>query len=149
MSDKQIIERNRETMRRFEKCINTNDLELGRRLISGNAKFMTPVSPALLTGAEGYLSVVTMMRASFPDVQWKLVNMVADEHTVAVQWLCTGTFSGSAPFAGLAPNGRKFSTTVMNFYSFDDEGKIIGDVAAVGIAGILQGIGAIPSNGGR
>lgn len=149
MSDNQIIERNRETMRRFEKCINTNDLELGRRLISDAARFMTPVSPTPLAGAEGYLSVVTMMRASFPDVQWKLVNMVADEHTVAVQWLCTGTFSGSAPFAGLAPNGRKFSTTVMNFYSFDDEGKIIGDVAAVGIAGILQGIGAIPANGGR
>ena len=149
MSDNQKIERNRETMRRFEKCINTNDIELGRRLISDAARFMTPVSPTPLAGAEGYLSVVTMMRASFPDVQWKLVNMVADEHTVAVQWLCTGTFSGSAPFAGLAPNGRKFSTTVMNFYSFDDEGKIIGDVAAVGIAGILQGIGAIPSNGGR
>ena len=138
------IERNRAAMREFEKCINTNDLELGRRLISETAQFMTPVSPTPLAGAEGYLSVVTMMRASFPDVQWHLVNMVADEHTVAVQWLCSGTFSGNAPFAGLAPNGRKFSTTVMNFYSFDDEGKIVDDVAATGIAGILQGIGAIP-----
>ena len=138
------IERNRAAMREFEKCINTNDLELGRRLISETAQFMTPVSPTPLAGAEGYLSVVTMMRASFPDVQWKLVNMVADEHTVAVQWLCSGTFSGSAPFAGLTPNERKFCTTVMNFYSFDDNGKIIDDVAATGIAGILQGIGAIP-----
>ncbi len=143
------IERNRAAMREFEKCINTHDLELGRRLISAAAQFMTPVSPTPLAGAEGYLSVVAMMRASFPVVQWKLVNMVADEHTVAVQWLCSGTFSGSVPFAGLAPNGRKFSTTVMNFYSFDDEGKIVDDVAATGIAGILQGIGAIPSNGGR
>ena len=140
------IERNRAAMREFEQCINTNDLELGRRLISETAQFMTPVSPTPLAGAEGYLSVVTMMCASFPDVQWKLVNMVADEHTVAVQWLCSGTFSGNAPFAGLSPNGRKFSTTVMNFYSFDDEGKIVDDVAATGIAGILQGIGAIPSN---
>ena len=138
------IQCNRAVMRAFEKCINTNDIELGRRLISDAARFMTPVSPAPLAGAEGYLSVVAMMRASFPDVRWKLVNMVADEHTVAVQWLCSGTFSGSAPFAGLAPNGRKFSTTVMNFYSFDDDGKIIDDVAATGIAGILQGIGAIP-----
>ena len=146
MSGNQIIERNRETMRRFEKCINTNDLELGRRLISGNAQFMTPVSPTPLTGAEGYLSVVTMMRASFPDVQWKLVDMVADEHTVAVQWLCSGTFSGKEPFAGLTPNGRKFSTTVMNFYLFDDDGKFVDDVAATGIAGILQGIGAIPAD---
>ena len=135
--------RNREAMRLFEKCINTNDLELGRRLISDKAAFDTPVSPTPLYGAEGYLSVVTLMRKSFPDVQWKLVDMVADEKAVAVQWECSGTFNGDEPFAGLQPNGRRFSTTVMNFYTFDDDGKIFKDVAATGIAGILKGIGAI------
>ena len=139
-----IIERNRGTMRRFETCINTNDLSMGEELISSSAAFTTPVSPEPLHGAKGYLSVVEFMRRSFPDVQWKLVNMVSDETTVAVQWLCTGTFSGDAPFAGLQPNGRKFSTTVMNFYTLDADGKIIDDVAATGIAGILQGIGAFP-----
>ena len=94
-------------------------------------------------GAEVYMNVVLMMRASFPDVQWKPEDMVADEKTVAVRWFCTGTFTGPAPFAGVEPNGRTFATTVMNFDSFDDEGKIVNDVAAVGIAGILQGIGAM------
>ena len=136
------IERNRAAMRRFETCINTNDIELGRELIAASAAFDTPVSPAPLYGAEGYLSVVSLMRRSFPDVRWKLVDMVADERAVAVQWECSGTFAGDAPFAGLRPNGRKFSTTVMNFYFFDDGGKICKDVAATGIAGILRGIGA-------
>ncbi len=139
-----IIDRNRESMRLFEKCINTNDIKLGRKLISPTASFKTPVSPEPLMGAEGYLSVVTMMRASFPDVQWKLEDIVADANTVAVQWTCSGTFTGTQPFAGVQPNGRRFSTTVMNFYSFDLGGKICKDVAATGIAGILQGIGAIP-----
>ena len=138
-----LIERNRAAMRRFETCINTNDLALAKELISEAAAFMTPVSPTPLMGAEGYMSVVTMMRASFPDVQWKLENMVADEKTVAVCWLCTGTFTGTVPFAGIEPNGRSFATTIMNFYSFDGDGKIVNDVAAVGIAGILQGIGAM------
>ena len=138
-----LIERNRVAMQRFEACINTNDLALAKELISEKAAFMTPVSPTPLMGAEGYMSVVSMMRSSFPDVQWKLENMVADEKTVAVCWLCTGTFTGNAPFAGVEPNGRTFATTVMNFYSFDGEGKIVNDVAAVGIAGILQGIGAM------
>ena len=141
-SDK--TERNREAMRLFEKCINTNDIELGRKLIAETAAFDTPVSLTPLYGAEGYLSVVSLMRKSFPDVQWKLVDMVADEKTVAVQWECSGTFNGKVPFAGLQPNGRRFTTTVMNFYSFDLGGKIYKDVAATGIAGILQGIGAIP-----
>ena len=138
------ISRNREVMRLFEKCIDTNDIELGRKLISETAAFDTPVSPTPLHGAEGYLSVVGLMRKSFPDVQWKLVDMVAEEKTVAVQWECSGTFNGSEPFAGLQPNGRRFTTTVMNFYSFDANGKICKDIAATGIAGILQGIGAIP-----
>ena len=141
-----LIERNRAAMRRFETCINTNDLSVAKELISEKAAFVTPVSPTPLMGAEGYMSIVSMMRSSFPDVQWKLENMVADEKTVAVCWLCTGTFTGNVPFAGIEPNGRSFATTVMNFYSFDDEGKIVNDVAAVGIAGILQGIGAM---GGR
>ena len=135
--------RNRETMRLFEQCINANDLELGRRLIAADAAFATPVSPTPLYGAEGYLRVVSLMRQSFPDVRWKLLDMVADATTAAVQWECSGTFDGSAPFAGVTPNGRAFATTVMNFYAFDANGKICKDVAATGIAGILQGIGAL------
>lgn len=134
------VERNKAAMRRFETCINENDLALGRELISEKAAFATPVSPEPLYGAEGYLSVVSMMRESFPDVHWTLEDMVADERTVAVRWTCTGTFTGTAPFAGVEPNGRSFSTSVMNFYSFDEDGKIVDDVAATGIAGILQGI---------
>lgn len=136
------IARNKDAMRRFEKCINENDLALGRELISEKAAFATPVSPEPLYGAEGYLSVVSMMRESFPDVHWKLEEMVADEGTVAVQWTCSGTFTGKAPFAGVEPNGRAFSTTVMNFYKFDADGLIVDDIAATGMLGILQSIGA-------
>lgn len=133
-------ERNLKTMRLFEKCINENDLELGKKLISPKAAFKTPVSPKPLYGAEGYLSVVAMMRASFPDVHWQLEDMVANDNTVAVQWTCSGTFNGSQPFAGIKPTGRRFSTTVMNFYKFDSDGMIVDDIAAVGVAGIVKGI---------
>lgn len=135
-----LIGRNQSAMRLFEECINNNDIGLGRCLIDDDARFTTPVSPTPLRGAEGYLSVVTLMRASFPDIRWKLERMVADGHTAAVQWLCSGTFTGNRPFAGISPNGRGFSTVVMNFYSFNDDGKIVGDTAAAGVAGIVQGI---------
>lgn len=138
-----LAERNYEAIRLFEKCINTNDLELGNRLIAKTASFDTPVSPTPLYGADGYLSIVSMLRKSFPDIQWEIVDMVADEKTVAVRWKCSGTFNGSAPFAGLLPNRQKFSTTVMNFYSFDEQGKICKAIDAAGIAGILKDIRAI------
>ena len=37
----QAIDRNHEAIRLFETCINTNDLELGRKLIAGTAAFKT------------------------------------------------------------------------------------------------------------
>lgn len=39
------------------------------------------------------------------------------------------------------PKPRKVLTSVMNFYVFDDEGKIIDGIAATGMLGIFQGIG--------
>ena len=50
-----LIERNRAVMRRFETCINTNDIDLAKELISEKAAFKTPVSPIPLMGAEGYM----------------------------------------------------------------------------------------------
>ena len=41
-------------------------------------------------------------------------------------------------FMGLSATGKKFSFSCMNFYYFNDEGKIINDVAAKGLLGILE-----------
>ena len=45
-------------------------------------------------------------------------------------------------FMGIAPTGRKFSARVMNFYYFNERGKIVNDVAAEGMIAILRAIGA-------
>ena len=81
------------------------------------------------------------MRQSFPDVQWKLEEMVAEGNIVAVRWTLSGTHKGT--FMGMSATGKHFSTSVMNFYYFNDEGKIINDIAAEGMIGILRGIGAL------
>ena len=81
------------------------------------------------------------MRSGFSDVQWKLEEMIAENNKVAVRWTCTGTHDGE--FLGIKPTGKKFSASIMNFYYFNDEGKIINDIAAEGMISILRGIGAV------
>ena len=103
--------------------------------------FFTPASPVPLYGGKGYLSVVHWMRQGFSDVQWKLEEMVAAEDKVAVRWTLTGTHDGD--FLGIKATGKKISVCVMNFYYFDEDGKIINDIAAEGMIGILRGIGAL------
>lgn len=135
------IKQNKERMKKFEVMINTNDLVLAQELVSDKASFYTPASPVPLYGGKGYLSVVDWMRTGFSDVQWKLEEMVASEDKVAVRWTLTGTHDGE--FLGILPTGNKISVCVMNFYYFDGSGKIVNDVAAEGMIGILRGIGAI------
>jgi predicted ester cyclase len=67
--------------------------------------------------------------------------MVAEGNVVAVRWQLTGTHNGA--FMGMPATAKHISTLVMNFYYFNDEGKIINDIAAEGMIGILRDIGAL------
>ena len=136
-----LVKRNKELMKKFELMINTADEKLAAELVADDAPFYTPASPEPLYGGRGYLSVVHWMRQGFPDVQWKIQDMVAGEDKVAVYWLLTGTHEGE--FLGIRPTGNKISVSVMNFYYFNAQGKITNDIAAEGMIGILRGIGAV------
>ncbi len=136
-----LIERNKNLMKKFETMINTADDRLAEELVDSNAKFYTPASPEPLCGGKGYLSVVHWMRKGFSDVQWHITDMVADDDKVAVKWDLTGTHDGD--FMGIKPTNKKISVCVMNFYYFNKDGKVTNDVAAEGMTGILRGIGAM------
>ena len=140
-----IIERNKEIMKKFETMICHQDTsyqeKLGEELVDSKAPFYTPISPEPLYGGKGYLSVVYLMRKSFSDVQWKIIDMVVDEEKVAVNWELTGTHDGE--FMGKKPTGKKIKVSVMNFYYINKEGKIYKDVAAEGMIGILRPLGLV------
>ncbi len=129
----------KEKMKAFQAMINTADEKAAAELVADDAPFYTPASPAPLYGGKGYLSIVYWLRKGFSDVQWQLEEMVAENDTVAVRWTSTGTHDGE--FMGLAPTGKKFKISVMNFYKFNKEGKIVSDIAAEGMIGILRAIG--------
>ena len=136
-----IVERNKEIMKKFEIMINTADSILASELVASDAPFYTPASPEPLYGGEGYLSVVHWMRSGFSDVQWHITDMVADEEKVAVSWNLTGTHNGE--FMGMKPTNKRISVCVMNFYYINKDGQVTNDVAAEGMIGILRGIGAL------
>ncbi len=134
-----LIQRNKETISKFETMINTADKNLAKELISEKASFYTPASPEPLYGGEGYLSLVFWLRKSFSDVQWKLEEIIAEPEKVAVKWTLTGTHDGE--FLGISATQKHITTTFMNFYYFDKDGKITKDVAAEGMIGLLRPLG--------
>ena len=124
---------------KFETMINTADENLANELIAADASFFTPASPEPLYGGKGYLSIVHWLRSGFSDVQWHREQLVLDTDKVAVLWTLTGTHDGE--FLGIAPTGKKIKTTFMNFYFFNSDGKIVNDIAADGMIGILRPLG--------
>ncbi|MBQ7559662.1 MAG: ester cyclase [Synergistaceae bacterium] len=137
-----IIERNRKNIDRFRICINTNDKKLAEELIDERAEFASLISDEKLYGGTGYLSVVEIMRRSFSDIHWEIADIVVDENKAAVSWICSGTHDGM--FMNFPATGKKFSFSCMNFYYFNAEGKIIKDVAAQGMMGLLQSLSLLP-----
>lgn len=137
-----IIERNRKNIDRFRICINTNDKKLAEELIDERAEFASLISDEKLYGGTGYLSVVEIMRRSFSDIHWEIADVVVDENKAAVSWICSGTHDGM--FMNFPATEKKFSFICMNFYYFNAEGKIIKDVAAQGIMGLLQSLSLLP-----
>lgn len=133
------IKRNEAIMKKFETMINTADDNIAQEIISESAAFYTPASSEPLYGGKGYLSIVHWMRSGFSDVQWKAEDMIVNEDKVAVLWRLTGTHDGE--FLGIPKTGKKINTTVMNFYYFNEDGKVINDVAAEGMIGILRPLG--------
>lgn len=129
-------------MKYFQTAINTADIDLANKLIDKEAKFFTPVSPEPLLGGEGYIAVVNFMRQTFPDVKWEAKEIVANNKVAAVLWECSGTFE-KGNFYGKEADKTKFSFTTMNFYYFNENGKITNDVAGEGLAGLLIDLGLL------
>jgi len=57
--------------------------KLAEELISPGAVFHVPGRPEPLRGPAGYLAVIGLMRGAFPDIQWTLEEMIAEDDKVA------------------------------------------------------------------
>jgi steroid delta-isomerase-like uncharacterized protein len=135
------IEANKAVMHRFTEFINTASERLATELISPNAIFYVPGRPEPLKGPTGYLAVIGMMRAGFPDVQWTLEQMIAEGDGVAARFTMRGTHRG--PFFGVPPTGKPIEVQAMNFYRLSG-GQFVEERGQPDLLSLLQQIGAVP-----
>ena len=134
-------ESNKLLMNSFTDFINTTSEDLATDLISPNAIFHVPGRPEPLQGPSGYLTIIGMMRAGFPDIQWTLEETIAEGDKVAARFTMRGTHEGI--FFGVPPSGNKINVKAMNIYRFTD-GKIVEEHGQPDLLGLLQQIGATP-----
>ena len=136
------IERNKTAMRRFVEFINTANEQLGAELIAPEAIVHVPGRQEPLRGPDGYLEIIGMMRGGFPDIQWTLEEIIAEDDKVAARFTMRGTHQGL--FFGVEPTGKSILVQAMNFYRLAD-GKFIEERGQPDLLSLLQQIGAVAS----
>ncbi|KAF9949973.1 hypothetical protein BGZ72_008273 [Mortierella alpina] len=139
--DSMTLEANKSIMKQFVDFINTADEIMAEKLIAPNAVFHVPGNPEPMSGPAGYLAIIGMMRAGFPDIQWTLEEMVAEGDRVAARFIMNGTHQGT--FFGVPPTGKKISVQAMNMYRLSN-GMFIEEYGQPDMLGLLKQIGAIP-----
>ena len=135
-------ESNKLLMSRFVEFINTASEVLAEELVDARAIVHAPVSPDPLVGPQGYMEILGMMRSGFPDIQWTLEEMIAENDTVAARFIMRGTHQ--AAFFGVPASGKKIQVQAMNFYRFSN-GKIVEERGQPDPLALLQQIGAVPA----
>ena len=126
----------------FLQFINTADENLAQQLISPAAKFHVPFQADPLQGPKGYLTIIGMMRSSFPDIQWSIEEMITENDRVAIRFTMKGTHKGI--FFGVPATEKPIAVTAINFYRLSNN-QIIEEVGQPDLLALLTQIGAVPA----
>ena len=97
-----------------------------------------------MRGPAGYLAIIGMMRGGFPDIQWTLEEMIAEDDKVAARFTMCGTHRGT--FFGVPASGKIVTGQAMNFYRLS-RGQFVEERGQPDFLGLLQQIGAVPTPG--
>ncbi len=81
-------------------------------------------------------------RSAFPDWREEIVELVAEENTVAGRFKCSGTHQGE--FLGEAPTGKRMEVEEVFFLRVED-GKFVDFWALEDSLGRMRQLGLIPS----
>jgi steroid delta-isomerase-like uncharacterized protein len=134
-------EANKRAMPRFVEFINTASERLATELVAPEAIFHVPGRPEPMRGPAGYIAIIRMMRAGFPDIQWSLEEMVAEGDKVAARFVMRGTHRGV--FFGVPASGKTINVQALNIYRFS-AGQIVEETGQPDMLALLQQIGAVP-----
>lgn len=94
-------------------------------------------------GVPGFLVAVKSVIDGFPDIEWKIMDMIAEDDKVTLRWTWTATNSG--PFRGIAASNKTVTDNAIVIYQLRN-GKIINAWMQGDRLGVLIQIGAIPQN---
>ena len=139
MTDQNNLEQNKELTRRFyEECWNQGKADNLDQYLAKDCRYHDPVFPSLEPGIDSLKRHIAMCRKSFPDLRFRIDDIIAERDEVVVHWTAQGTHEGQ--FLGIAPTRKKGSVTGTSIYRVKNQ-KIVEQFAEWNVLTLLEQLG--------
>lgn len=130
--------------RMYEEVWNGRRLEVARELISPSHAVQVTDAADSGVGPEAYARAVTEFVNAFPDLQFTVLDMIAENDKVVAFWNISGTHQGE--FRGIAATGKKISVDGITIHQLAN-GKIMDSYASLDMWAMMRQLGAVPALG--
>ena len=134
---------NKSIVRRlYEEVWNKRNLEVAKELIAPSHAVQLFDAADSGVGPEAYARNVVQFVRAFPDLKFKVMDMVAEGEKVVALWNISGTHRGE--FRGIAPTGKKVSVDGITISQLAD-GKIMDSYVSLDLWSMMQQLDALPA----
>lgn len=130
--------------RMYEEVWNKRNLEVAKKLIAPSHAVQLFDAADSGVGPEAYAQNVVQFVRAFPDLKFKVVDMVAEDEKVVALWNISGTHKGE--FRGIPPTGKRVSVDGITISQLAD-GKIMDSYVSLDLWSMMQQLGVIPTVG--
>lgn len=136
------VEENKDVVRRFiEESFNEGRTEVIEELVDEEFVGYESAQPEPLRGPEGLRRTVEIYRSAFPDIEFTIHHLLAEDDWVAARWTASGTHEGEV--MGIEPTGRRVENDGMEFDRVRD-GKVVEGYVVWDALGMLRQLGVMP-----
>ena len=125
--------------RLFEEIWNNGDLKIIDEIISED--FLLHIGNIEIKGLTNYTNYIKSYRNAFPDVHFKIEDLIAEEDKVVERYTATGTHKGE--FYGIPPTNKKGKISGIDIVRITN-GKMTERWGQADLLGLIKQLDIIP-----
>lgn len=131
----------------FDEVCNARKLDVADELFSADHSYHDPSIPGVPPGPLGMKQTMAVYQTGFPDVFWRVDEMLVADDKVVTRWTGIGTHTAELPGTPpIPPTGKKAAVSGVWIHQVAG-GKIVASWNVWDTLGMLQQLGVVPALG--
>ena len=140
--DTSTVKQNKELLRKaVDEIWNKGNFDKLKNFVSEDFVIRFPRPDEEIRGPENVKEFYKALRKAFPDIQFTILDLLADGNKVITHWSASGTHKGE--FKGMPATGKKVTFKAIDIDRIID-GKFVECWTNIDELGLMQQLGAIP-----